>query len=126
MDNNLTPHLEIDATIAMVRVPRQYVRNGRIVLNIAPEAVVAFVIEKDAISFNARFHGKPFQVYIPMTAVLGIHAGENGAGTFFSTESDSVDLTWQVSPVRKRSILEDSFRQKQPRPEGPPTLRIVK
>jgi len=86
LDNELTPHLVVDATTAQVAVPQQYVQDGQIVLNIAPRAVMAFSMDHQAVSFNARFGGTPFQVYIPMAAILAIYARENGAGTVFEPE----------------------------------------
>lgn len=126
MDNNLTPHLLVDATIASVQVPQQYVRDGQIVLNIAPQAVAALVMDNDAVSCNARFGGMPFQLYVPMAAVLGIHSRENGVGTFFPPESAYIDATLPTTSERKDSILDDNNEPKPPRPDGPPTLRIVK
>ena len=86
LDNDMTPHLLVDANAQMVQVPQQFARDGQIVLNIAPQAVVAFTMDNEAVSFNARFGGVPQQVYIPMAAVLAIHARENGVGTFFPPE----------------------------------------
>ncbi len=39
LDNGLTPQLIVDANSDRVQVPRQYVEDGRIVLNIADGAV---------------------------------------------------------------------------------------
>ncbi|WP_427980034.1 ClpXP protease specificity-enhancing factor [Agarivorans sp.] len=86
LDNELTPHLVVDATRTNVSVPSQFVNDGQIVLNISPTAVAGFNMDLEHISFNARFGGKPFQVYVPMAAVLAIYARENGAGTAFEPE----------------------------------------
>lgn len=121
LDNDLTPHLLVDANVPMVKVPQQFARDGQIVLNIAPQAVVAFTMDKEAISFNARFGGVPQQVYIPMAAVLAIHARENGAGTFFPPEP--AYATWQDNEA---SAVVDEGAVKPPRPDGRPTLRVIK
>ena len=39
LDNDLTPHLVVNANIPHVMVPMQFVQDGQIVLNIAPRAV---------------------------------------------------------------------------------------
>ena len=102
VDSECTPHIIVDATLPNVQVPEQFVENGKIVLNIAPTSVVAFSLEDDAVSFNARFSGQPMQVYVPLYAIEGIYARENGAGTIFpaepgyelatkSTEAESVE-----------------------------------
>lgn len=135
LDNDLTPHLLVDANVQMVQVPRQYVRDGQIVLNIAPQAVVALTMDNEAVSFNARFGGVPHQVYVPMAAVLALHARENGVGTFFPpdpayeewiehvNEQKSASTTDTVSDADKSDSGDDP---KPPRPDGRPSLRIVK
>ncbi|WP_024872407.1 ClpXP protease specificity-enhancing factor [Tolumonas lignilytica] len=127
LDNDMTPHLLVDANARMVQVPQQYARDGQIVLNIAPQAVVAFTMDNEAVSFNARFGGVPQQVYIPMAAVLAIHSRENGAGTFFPPEP--AYAAWQEEKVaassEDKSAVDDDDPQP-PRPEGRPTLRVIK
>lgn len=88
VDNELTPYLVVDATFPDVEVPRQFVQNGQIVLNVAPTAVRDLMIENDAIGFNARFGGHPMQVMIPMPALIAIYARENGAGMVFGHEPE--------------------------------------
>ncbi|MFL9598883.1 ClpXP protease specificity-enhancing factor SspB, partial [Aeromonas veronii] len=66
--------------------PMQFAQYGQNVQNIAPRAVNQFHIDNEAISFSARFGGVSQQVYIPMAAVLAIHARENGVGTMFTPE----------------------------------------
>lgn len=86
VDSECTPHIIVDASLPNVEVPEQFVENGKIVLNIAPESVVAFDLNDDVLSFNARFSGQPMQVYVPLYAIEGIYARENGAGTIFPEE----------------------------------------
>lgn len=85
-DNDLTPHLLVDAQQQDVEVPRQFVEDGRIVLNVGASAVRDLEVGNDYISFGARFSGAPMQVLIPMRAVLGIYARENGQGMLFPDE----------------------------------------
>lgn len=121
LDNEMTPLLLVDANAKLVQVPQQYARDGQIVLNIAPQAVVALSLENDAISFNARFGGVPHQLYIPMAAVLGLHSRENGAGTFFPPEPAYED--WQETD----SVTETaSDKNPDQRPDGRPVLRVIK
>ena len=126
LDNDMTPHLLVDANAQMVQVPQQFARDGQIVLNIAPQAVVAFTMDKEAVSFNARFGGVPQQVYIPMAAVLAIHARENGVGTFFPPEpAYEVWLEDETSSPEKSEVTDDEA-PKPLRPDGRPTLRVIK
>lgn len=83
IDNDLTPHLLVDATQEHVLVPTDYIEDGRIVLNISPAAVDLLNLDNEMISFNARFAGKAMDVFVPVTAALGIYARENGQGMLF-------------------------------------------
>ena len=83
LDNDLTPHLLVNAEVEEVVVPGQFVDNGRIVLNIGPDAVRGLDLGNERILFNARFGGSAMDVLIPPKAVLGIYARENGRGMLF-------------------------------------------
>ncbi len=84
VDNGMTPHLLVDAEMPEVIVPRQYVDDGKIVLNVAPAAVDSLRLENDYIGFRARFAGTPMEVMLPVSAVMAIYARENGQGMMFS------------------------------------------
>lgn len=86
IDNDCTPYLLVDATIDGVEVPQQYVKNGQIVLNISPNAVAGITIGNDEIRFRGRFGGVAVDVAVPLVAVLGIYARENGQGMVFDRE----------------------------------------
>ena len=89
-DNALTPYLMVDATVENVQVPVQHVQDGRIVLNIASRATGNMSMENDFIYFSARFGGVSQDIWIPITAVMGIYAKENQQGMFFDpTEYDN-------------------------------------
>lgn len=90
VDNDLTPYLLVDASNDDVHVPRHYIENGKIVLNIAPRAVNNLTLNNEAVQFNARFSGKPMDVFLPTQAVLAIYAKENGQGMVFN-EIDSTE-----------------------------------
>ena len=84
IDNDLTPYLLVDASNDDVHVPRQYVDNGKIVLNIAPRAVNHLELSNESVNFNARFSGKSMDVVFPIDAVLAIYAKKNGQGMIFN------------------------------------------
>ena len=87
--NNQTPHLVVDASGATTEVPRAYVRDGRITLNVGWQATQGLKLGNDFIEFAARFGGVPQQVRVPVAAVLGIYARETGQGMLFQDEGDS-------------------------------------
>ncbi len=86
VDNGMTPHLLVDAAAEGVTVPREYVENNKIILNVGPMAAHGLVLGNTHIEFSARFAGKPRQVTIPAHAVLAIYARENGQGMVFNDE----------------------------------------
>jgi stringent starvation protein B len=85
-DNGQTPHLVVDAAQEGVVVPRQYVRDGKIVLNVSYSATAGLLVKNDYVTFSARFGGTPFDVRLPVASVLGIYARETGQGMIFSDE----------------------------------------
>lgn len=88
-DNGHTPHIVVDAAIDGVEVPREHVKDGKIILNISSTAAHDLQLVNDAISFRARFSGVPFDVRIPMRSVMGIYARETGQGMIFSHDASS-------------------------------------
>ena len=82
-DNDLTPQIVVDAKREQVRVPTAYIRDGKIVLNISPSAVRGLSLGNERVEFSARFGGTPFDVLVPVDAVLAIMARENGTGMSF-------------------------------------------
>src|SRR5918997_4527382 len=81
-DSNLTPYLSVKVD-ANTRVPMEYVKNGEIVLNLSYDATHRLTIGNDVVQFSARFNGVSRECSIPVEAVLGIFARENGQGLFF-------------------------------------------
>lgn len=84
VDNGLTPYIVVDADLPGVEVPRQFVKDGQIVLNVSPSACVNLNVGLEGVAFQARFSGQPMQVFVPSIAVSAIYARENGAGTVFT------------------------------------------
>jgi stringent starvation protein B len=113
-DNVHTPHIVVDAGVDGVTVPREHVKDGKIILNISETAAHNLKLTNSAISFRARFSGVPFDVWVPMKSVLGIYARETGQGMIFSHDSD----TSGKQPVQT-TVAEDVPRQR-------PHLRVVK
>lgn len=117
-DNNMTPYLLVDATQPHTMVPEQFVKDGQIVLNIVPHAVHALNISNDNISFSARFGGVSRDIYVPMAAVVGIYAQENGQGLFFDP-SEYEHIQYEEDALK-------SSTEKQPEPtKKKPTLRLL-
>jgi stringent starvation protein B len=82
VDQGFTPYLTVVVDVR-TRVPREYVRDGQIVLNVGPDATHQLVIGNEEITFQARFNGVPFPVAVPVESVAAIYAKENGQGMAF-------------------------------------------
>jgi stringent starvation protein B len=109
IDNDLTPHLLVDAENNQAILPQQFIEDGKIVLNIRPQAIQRLTLGNEEIQFNARVSGRPMSIVVPITAVMAIYAKENGKGMIFDQEDEESDKT---PPENK--------------PPTRPTLRVVK
>ena len=114
VDNDLTPHMIVNAEQEHVTVPREHVEKGKIVLNISPSAVKALDLGNDWICFNARFGGKSLDIGLPPNAVLGIYARENGQGMLFQEELQESDPPQTTDP------------ESSPKISSRPQLKIIK
>ena len=85
-DNGFTPYVAVKVD-EWTRVPREFVRDGQIVLNIGYEATGGLKIANDGVSFQARFGGVARDISFPIENVAAIYARENGAGMAFESES---------------------------------------
>ncbi|WGW00808.1 ClpXP protease specificity-enhancing factor [Vibrio sp. YMD68] len=150
VDNDLTPHLVVDATMPGVRVPEEFIQDGQIILNIAPRAVGNLELGNEAITFSARFSGRPHSVIAPLYSVQAIYARENGAGTMFDPEeayldsetkaaetmaTDEIENTTSMGvsglssvPTEASVDLEEEVgpSDEPPKPKGRPSLRVIK
>ncbi len=87
-DNGQTPHIVVDATQDGVVVPPEHISDGKIILNISQNATGDLSLGNDRVHFTARFGGVPYEVVVPVPAVLGIYARETGQGMIFSGDHD--------------------------------------
>lgn len=123
VDNNLTPHL-IVVVNNQTRVPLAYVKDGEIVLNINYGATKDLHIDNESVVFSARFGGVSQNIYIPMSAVKGIFARENGQGMFFEVEAvDPSAGAGSESVLNAENETNDPSKKQN---NKKPTLTIVK
>ncbi|MFV3405564.1 ClpXP protease specificity-enhancing factor [Pseudomonas sp. NY15463] len=122
VDNDCTPHMLVNADFPAVQVPQGFASDGQIVLNISPSAVRSLHMDNDAVSFEGRFGGVSHSLFVPVGAIMGIYARENGQGMVFELEpaDDEGDLPDDdVQPG-------DDVPPEPPRPSGRPSLKVVK
>ncbi len=91
LDNHMTPHLLVNADVEGVKVPKQFIEDGKIVLNISPNSVRKLEIGNEFVLFSTRFGGNPFYIRVPVRSVLAIYAKENGMGMIFPEEEPGSD-----------------------------------
>ena len=121
VDNGITPHLLVEVD-AQTRVPVAYVKNGEIVLNLNYSATRDLQIGNEAITFAARFGGVSHNLYVPMSAVRGVFARENGQGMFFQPE----EATAESSPSVEIEAAPSSDSEKKSGSGKKPSLKLVK
>jgi stringent starvation protein B len=120
VDNACTPYLLVNTADSRCVVPTQFIRDGAIVLNLAPAAVKGLELGGEFIMFSARFSGVSQEITVPIGAVRAIYAKENGRGLAFEDEAvETAEVLPDTPPTEMRSSTE-------PKTKSPPRLTIVK
>lgn len=109
-DNGFTPYVAVQVDES-VQVPREYVKNGEIVLNISFDATSSLKLGNDFIEFKARFAGTAREISVPVGRVIAIYARENGQGMAFPAPAPATDAG-ASAPVATgaRNPLRDTSR----------------
>ena len=126
VDNDCTPHMLVNAEYPKVQVPDGFATDGQIVLNTSPSAVRSLHMDNDAVSFEGRFGGVPHSLFVPIAAVLGIYARENGQGMVFELESPLEEEALEDDAVQPDDDGPPEGGGQPPRPSGRPSLKVVK
>lgn len=95
-DNGCTPYIVVKVD-ASVKVPMDYVSDGKIVLNVSFDATSGLHISNEVVEFKARFGGKSCEIVVPVDHVLAIYARENGEGMAFPEPDDEPSQNELVS-----------------------------
>ena len=120
VDQGFTPYITVSAGPS-TRIPREFVKDGQIVLNIGPDATSQLLLGNEEITFQARFNGVAFPVVVPLGAVVAIFAKENGQGMAFEV-SVAVEGDHQTQDSEPNGAPEDPPSN----PGGRPHLTRVK
>ena len=115
-DSSLTPYLAVRVD-QQTRVPKAFIKEGEIVLNLSADAVRNLHLGMDDVTCNGRFGGVQHEIAVPINAVVGIFAKETGQGLVFQG-SDS-------TPTPPNHGGEGAKSDNAP-PAGKPRLRVVK
>ncbi|RZT32413.1 ClpXP protease specificity-enhancing factor [Cupriavidus agavae] len=84
-DNGFTPYIAVFVD-SQTNVPREFVKNNEIVLNVSFDATSGLDMGNEWIAFSARFGGVSRKIDVPIENVLAIYARENGQGMAFPVE----------------------------------------
>jgi stringent starvation protein B len=125
VDQGFTPYLTV-AVDARTRVPREYVREGQIVLNVGPDATHQLLMGNEEISFQARFNGVAFSVAVPVDTVVAIYAKENGQGMAFEPATAGEDAGAAETDVAEYAGEDHAPELPPSSPSGRPRLTRVK
>lgn len=109
LDQGFTPYLAVNVT-SRTRVPREYVKDGQIILNLGPEATHQLVMGNEFITFSARFNGAAQALSIPIESISAIYARENGQGMAFEVLPETPAGTDDPAPA----AIEESPAQPAP------------
>ncbi len=127
-DHGFTPYIVV-AVDGRVQVPKEYVRDGQIVLNVSYDATSGLHIDNDSVTFKARFGGVARDVRVPIEHVVAIYARENGQGMAFPPPPLADEASAQDGNAADASGASDATgNDVPPRPGGGkrPTLTRVK
>ncbi|MFZ1445958.1 MAG: ClpXP protease specificity-enhancing factor [Candidatus Dechloromonas phosphoritropha] len=123
-DNGFTPYIAVQVD-SRTRVPREFTRDGQIVLNIGPDASNKLMIGNDFIEFQARFGGVARELSVPVEQVTAIYSRENGAGMAFEIGAEA-GLVADEAP-KQETVETSGDNPEPPRPEGGrPKLQRIK
>lgn len=127
-DQGLTPYLAVKVDVS-TRVPREFVKDGEIVLNVGNDATHQLSLGNEEISFQARFGGRAFPVVVPIERVSAIYARENGEGMAFEVIETKVDAEEGLQSDNSLNAEPQDAASPAPtssRPGGRPTLTRIK
>jgi len=89
-DNGFTPYVAV-AVDESVQVPREFVNDGVITLNVSYDATSGLNIGNDFLAFKARFGGVSREILVPIERVMAIYARENEQGMAFRSRRQRPD-----------------------------------
>ena len=119
-----TPHVIVDAERAGSEIPRAYVKEGKIVLNLSFSATQRLKLGNADVEFDARFSGVVHHVRFPVAAVLGVYARETGEGMVFSEQDLGPEPPTTPSPTSTEDGNGNGTGNGAPRAR--PQLKVVK
>lgn len=125
VDQGFTPYMTV-VVGPRTRVPREFVKDGQIVLNVGPDATNQLLLGNEEITFQARFNGVAFPVVVPIDAVAAIYAKENAQGMAFEVTAHADAEMVAVDDASAEPPADDTTDPSPNSPAGRPRLTRVK
>lgn len=86
MASGCSPYFQVKADGASV--PREHVKNGKIILNTSSVAIKDFLLNEHGMMFSARFGGKDFPIFVPIKNIETVYSRETGDGCHFASAEE--------------------------------------
>ena len=128
VDGGEDPHVIVDCLYPGVEVPDSHIKDGQIILNLAPRALVGWSMAEFEVMFQTRFDRIPTDIVLPYGSITAIYGQESGLGMAFGQEPGGVPISPEDSEATQ-SIgrdQDDSSTVTDPTKGNRPALRIVK
>lgn len=119
VDNDNTPYLLVNADFPDVDVPTEFVKEGKIILNISSRSIGQYIVAEEYINFSARFQGMLRDIYIPFAAMEAIYAQETGDGIMFQAEEYYSEEAYKARTSASEKMVK-------PKAKKTSTLKLVK
>lgn len=124
-DHGFTPYITV-AVDATTVVPKEYVKDDEITLNVSPDATGRLTIDNEAVQFSARFNGTARDIWVPMGRVAAIYARENGVGMGFDVDDTPKEHIDADGPSASAGNKMNSSAKPESKPKRPSHLQRVK
>lgn len=125
-DNECTPYLYINTQTDGLYLPAHLLAENPLILNLSPNACKDLCLENDGISFQARFSGQVFDVYLPIDAVIAIVARENGQGMTFELPVPTGEKPDEEQQKSDNGEKTNVSAAKNPKKSGKKRLKVVR
>ena len=110
LDNSCIPHIVLQSDLPNVVVPAEFVRDNRLVLNVAPSAVHNYSLTQSTISFDACFNGVSHRISAPVGAIVGVCARGSSVGMMFEAEDETNPQAMEVDSPDVHAQARSKFK----------------
>ncbi len=125
-DNDQTPYLYVDTRLQGLLLPEHLYTDNPLILNISPSACQNLQLTNEDITFQARFSGQAFDIYLPIRAIMAIVARENGQGMTFEVTLDESDSDVDTDSENNENKTEKNSNDQEKPKQKKGGLKVVR